>query len=314
MSVGAAPARQRGRASTHHSYLTDSLLIVLNPRTIPACMTQFRWAPLDVAYIRGMGEADAIRATSQLIERGGYDRYLIVADDVIVTDTAIRAVVRASRMNPTHIVTGYCNLDTSSSYVNLTRRPLIGDSPDPAAYDFYCRDELPTNGTIRSGFAGLALTTITRHTAAQLLPLGWYGTGWASDFHLSKRCERLGVPIIAPTGGFVWHVKERWNEPDKDPAKQLRLGNPHVVIQQAGEPPRPLDMSNPTKGGRSMADPKIAEKDITKVNDLGQTVVLVPAGQPIPDDLDLTGTSAEGKQRTTSENKARTSSASKRKR
>lgn len=34
-----------------------------------------------------------------------------------------------------------------------------------------------------------------------------------------------------------------------------------------------------------MAD-KIAKEDITQVNEAGQTVVLVPAGQPIPDDLD----------------------------
>ena len=33
-----------------------------------------------------------------------------------------------------------------------------------------------------------------------------------------------------------------------------------------------------------MAD-KTAQKDITVVNDAGQTVVVVPAGQPIPDDL-----------------------------
>lgn len=31
---------------------------------------------------------------------------------------------------------------------------------------------------------------------------------------------------------------------------------------------------------------KIADKDITGVDHVGRTVVLVPAGRPIPDDLD----------------------------
>lgn len=35
-----------------------------------------------------------------------------------------------------------------------------------------------------------------------------------------------------------------------------------------------------------MAEAKRANKDITIKNRLGQTVVIVPAGQPIPDNLD----------------------------
>lgn len=31
---------------------------------------------------------------------------------------------------------------------------------------------------------------------------------------------------------------------------------------------------------------KIAKKDIVKENEIGQQVVIVPAGQPIPEDLD----------------------------
>lgn len=35
-----------------------------------------------------------------------------------------------------------------------------------------------------------------------------------------------------------------------------------------------------------MADAKVAKDDITVKNNAGQNVVVVPAGQPIPDDLD----------------------------
>lgn len=35
-----------------------------------------------------------------------------------------------------------------------------------------------------------------------------------------------------------------------------------------------------------MAEAKVAQKDIVVENNAGQNVVVVPAGQPVPDDLD----------------------------
>lgn len=46
---------------------------------------------------------------------------------------------------------------------------------------------------------------------------------------------------------------------------------------------------------------KIAERDITQVNALGQTVVVVPKGQPIPADLDVDAKAVQAP----AENKAR---------
>lgn len=50
-----------------------------------------------------------------------------------------------------------------------------------------------------------------------------------------------------------------------------------------------------------VAEKKIAKKDITIQNDLGQTVVVVPAGQPVPDDLDAAKKRAGAIQRTATE-------------
>jgi hypothetical protein len=289
-------------------YLADSLLIVLNPRRIPDCVKPLKTLPIDVAYVQGMALPAALRMSTRIIERGGYKRYILTSDDVIVTPDAVRAVVSASRMNPDKLITGYCNLDTDSPLVNITKRPLAGDIPAVEAYDFYRRDELPQRGLIRTGFAGLGLTCLSETIVGRLLPLGWFGTGWSADFHLSKKCEREGIAIAAPVGGFVWHVKERWNEHDRDPEKQLHIGEPKVVIQRHGrcEPLFPI-----SKEG-AMGE-KIAEKDITETIG-GQTFVRVPKGQPIPDDFDYSGTNAEPeakKQAAPPENKARTSASTK---
>lgn len=308
--------RNRRVSPPSRRYIDDSLLVVMNPRRIPACLEAFQSAPLDVAYVQGMREAEALLTINRIIRASRYDRFLIVSDDVIVTDTAIRAVVAASKLNDHWIVTGFCNLDADSPLVNITRRPLDGDTPHPAAYDFYRRDELPQHGTIRTGFAGLALTCIPQALVGHVLPLGWYGQGWASDFHLSKRLEQAGIQIVAPAQAFVWHVKERWNEPDADPAKRLFITKRgEVAWQRHGLPfmPSPsAPLSSNVNGGTIMGEPKIAEKDITRVNDLGQNVVLVPKGQPIPEDLDLTGSTADTKAREPVEDKAARPAASKR--
>lgn len=315
MGAGATQANLRVSAPAHHRYITDSLMVVMNPRRIPECLQAFEQAPLDVAYVQGFREADALLEINKVLRATDYARYLIVSDDVIVTPDAIQAVVDTSRLNPHQVVTGYCNLDAESPLVNITRRPLSGDLPNPAAYDFYRLDELPAHGTIRTGFAGLALTCLPRPLLPTVLPLGWYGSGWASDFHLSKRLERAGVEIIAPAAGFVWHVKERWNEPDQSPDKRLHIRKCGTVAWQRkgrqSAPSMALITSESLKGGTQSMSEKIAEKDITKVNELGQNVVLVAAGQPIPEDLDLTGSSAETKAKSAApENKARKSSAS----
>jgi hypothetical protein len=41
------------------------------------------------------------------------------------------------------------------------------------------------------------------------------------------------------------------------------------------------------KEGRSVADRKIQKEDLVVENNVGQRVVLVPAGQPVPDDAEL---------------------------
>ncbi len=202
-------------------------------------MGAFEAAPLDVAYIQGAREAQALPEVTRLMQAGGYDRYLIVADDVIVTPEAIQAVVDLSREQPTSIVTGYCNLDAESTLVNITRTYLKGDEPVVEAYDFYDVSELDVDSDwVCSGFAGFALTCIPAVLVDRVAPLGWFGDdGYASDFHLSKRLERAGIPIIAPVAGFVHHVKERWNQPDKAHTKRLRIDGLRVVRQSRMEQP-----------------------------------------------------------------------------
>jgi len=276
-------------------------------------MLPLQQMPCDVLYVRGMRLDKAVAATSETIEAGDYARYVIVADDCVVGEDALRLVVETSRKLPGTVVTGYCNLDVDSELVNITRSPLKGDTPTADAYDFYRLDELEAaTGTVYTGFAGMALTCIPREVAPLVTPMGWFQSGqsaYSSDFHLSKRLERAGIPIVAPVGAFVYHVKERWNTPDRAIDKRLHIGAGELVMQRAAA--RREAQTATRQEGDTMSE-KIAEKDITRRNELGQTVVLVHAGMPIPDGLDLTGSSADVKAVSAPpENKARSRSKTK---
>jgi hypothetical protein len=63
-----------------------------------------------------------------------------------------------------------------------------------------------------------------------------------------------------------------------------------------------LASSKTLMGDAPVMTDKIAKEDITEVNENGQTVVVVPAGMPIPEGVDVPKTKA------TTEDKARRSS------
>lgn len=209
----------------------------MNPRRITECVASLRHAPMDTAYIRGMNLPQATEAINAIIAGNldRYDRFILTSDDVIVTGPALDAVAELSRQNPDKVTTGYCNLDAESPLVNITSTPIRGDVPTVEGYDFYRLDELPLRGPIPTGFTGMALTCLPAGIAAMMLPLGCYfnpaGTGYSSDFHLSRRVLDAGIEIVAAAEGFVYHVKETWNQTDVDPRKRLHLGNPEIVWQ-----------------------------------------------------------------------------------
>jgi hypothetical protein len=49
-------------------------------------------------------------------------------------------------------------------------------------------------------------------------------TGGQMDYDLCYRLAQTGIPIVAPVGAYVHHVKERWCHMDRNPEKRLLVG------------------------------------------------------------------------------------------
>jgi hypothetical protein len=207
--------------------MTRALVMVTNPRTIPECIQSFKDLTTDVGWVSGFTQSGVMAPMAQLIEDTDYDVYLSCADDCIVSQEAVDAVV--ALLDAGHpVATGWCRLDRTHEYVNLTTEPIRGDRPTVNAYSWWRYDDVMAwpDEEVPTHFMGMSLTAMPRELW-QRYPyrvFGHDGPGYSSDFNLSMRLRNDGVPMIAAKSGFVDHVKETWNHGDKDPAKRLRIG------------------------------------------------------------------------------------------
>lgn len=209
------------------------LLVVLNPRKIPECMAAIKGLDIDLVYLRNMTEAQIAINWGAYIERySKYNRWILVGDDCIPRQHALDAVLAIHDAGHP-VVTGWSNLSAEDWRSNLTKSPLIGDHPTTGAYDLYTCEEVFgwRDPIVPTSLTGFTLACATREFWAAY-PFAVYGghPGYGSDFHFSKRLEYDNIPIVAAREGFCYHVKERWNQGDRDERKRLYIG-----IEQAGE-------------------------------------------------------------------------------
>ena len=208
-------------------------LFVLNPRRIEECLDSIRALDIDRIWLTGFAEWELVDAVASVVAEETHDRYLMVSDDCIVSQEALDAVL--ALLDAGHqVVTGWCRLDSQSDLVNLTVGPVRGDRPAVDAYTFRTRDEVLAHPTedVPTGFAGWALTGMSRELW-QRYPFRVFGAergGYGSDFHLSMRLRDHNVPIVAARDGEIEHVKEVWNRADRDPRKQLHIGDPREIV------------------------------------------------------------------------------------
>lgn len=203
------------------------LLVVLNPRKIEDCVQSLRELDLDVLWLQNMTEANIADNWDVLLERyGDYDRWILAGDDMIARQHALDAVL-SLHDEGYPVVTGWSNIAHSDLRANLTKTPLVGDVPTVGAYDLYHCEEVfghpsPAVKTWLTGFT-LCCASVDMWRA---YPFSVYGghPGYGSDFSFSKRLELDGIPIIAAREGFCWHVKENWNQVDRDERKRSYVG------------------------------------------------------------------------------------------
>lgn len=193
-----------------------------------------------------------------------YTHVVLLSDDTVPTQEVLDLVLVVARtgyelkLQTRQVVTGFCNLDSHLPFVNLTKRPFRNLSQSVAAdFDFFTREEIdtykdpPLNFTplggeivkiditldgpslepipvvVRSWFAGACLTCMPTYLWERypFQVLGGPGhPGYSSDWCLSTRLQRDGVPIVAPKGAFIRHAKEEWNQRDRAPEKRLLIG------------------------------------------------------------------------------------------
>lgn len=209
------------------------LLVILNPRVIDECMAAFKKLDIDLLWLRNYSEKGVEDRWPVLLDQyGDYDRWIIAGDDSICRQHAVDAVLALSDEGHP-IVTGWSNLASEDMRSNLCKSPLRGDYPTTLSYDLYSCAEV---FTWREPWLPTTLTGYTLAAASvdfwREYPFKVYGgePGYGSDYHLSKRLEYDGIPIVAARDAFCWHVKERWSQTDQEPRKRLLVG-----IEPSGE-------------------------------------------------------------------------------
>lgn len=208
------------------------LLVILNPRRIGECLAAFAGLDIDKLWVRNMTEPQIQEHWPQILDRAmHHDRLLVVSDDGVVRPHALQAV--RELLDDGHpVVTGYSNLSSEDFRVNLTKGPLRTDVPTVEAYDLYTLAEVLEHPTavVPTWFAGMCLTGMSVGLWERY-PFRVTRNGAQSDFSLAKRLEADRVPIVAAREGFVWHVKERWNDFDREPRKRLFVsGEPAGLV------------------------------------------------------------------------------------
>jgi hypothetical protein len=200
-----------------------SLLMILNPRRIPDCMTAIEALDIDKCWFSAMTEVDLIPHLNQMIQDTNYDRYLIVSDDCIPTQSALDKVLWLHDTYDT-VSTGYCNLDATSLYVNLTRNVLPEPPPQVESYDLLLQGEVDKESDpFHTTFSGFVFTCMRRAEWLQY-PMMVSEAGAQTDYTLSYRLQQSGIKIITHKDTFVYHVKETWNTHDKAREKRMMIG------------------------------------------------------------------------------------------
>ena len=184
-------------------------LIVLNPREIEVCMSSIRSLNIDKVYFRAFDEPNLCGPINTFIRKNDYDNYLVISDDVIVTNEALSLVTDLLERH--EAATGYCLVSQEDDFVNVTRAPLAKRQgfqygPILSDYEFYYKREVELfqNPIFVTWFGGWCLTGFSKKVWVSnrftVMPSGRQ-SDYATCFNYSKKlyCHR---------DAYVEHLKE----------------------------------------------------------------------------------------------------------
>ena len=94
------------------------ILMVLQPRAIPEAIESLNTLDIEKVWFRGYTEMELETVLNDFIKDTDYDYYWIIADDVVVDNKPLE--VLRPKLYEGEVVTGYCKLNQSSEFVNLS--------------------------------------------------------------------------------------------------------------------------------------------------------------------------------------------------
>jgi len=213
-------------------------LVILNARNL----VQFHGAVSELdtpkLWLTGYTEAElADGVFDSAISDTPYDFYVVVSDDAIVRQHALSGVLEALEEGAP-VATGYSQRTHSDWVVNVTSGPLRTKHPSAESYDFRLYKEVVSwpEPLVPTWFTGMSLTGMSREMW-QKYPFGCFTngqeSGYASDFHLSRRLQDHKVPIVAVREAFCYHWRTEWQHTNNPEDEVPFVGSvvPSVILE-----------------------------------------------------------------------------------
>lgn len=122
----------------------ESCLMIMNPRDIPECILSLKSLPIDKVWFRGYTEPQLEPIIHKFISDTKYKYYILVSDDVIVTQNALENLIEYQ--NQYSVITGWCNIYPVEAWskkiplANLELKPI--ENERTTTY-FRVRDNIP---------------------------------------------------------------------------------------------------------------------------------------------------------------------------
>jgi hypothetical protein len=192
--------------------MNRDVLLVMNCRSIPECLRSYdALEGVDKAFATGYTETGLEQAFEKFIGETDYGNYIFISDDVVANQDTLDRVLHGLDKFP--IVTGYCNIDPESPFVNLSAQPL--QKTWPATVDDYhfmpkVFADYNDEPFFQTWFAGLCMTGLSREMVLKFPFRCFKGPGkqegWGSDYNLSWRLQQHSEEIRAARGAFCKHL------------------------------------------------------------------------------------------------------------
>lgn len=237
--------------------------MVMHAREIPECLLSLRALKIDKVWFRGFTEKQLETEIRRFVEKTDYERYILVSDDVIVTQQALDNLLE--KQGAGSVVTGWCNIfpgqeiaalefqpvtqPRTLTYINIisrtpkfflpTLRFAYHHTPIKRLMNWILYKHFPKLDYVWSQptlfetfFVQWALTSMTREIW-QKFPFHYPTSDYArngSDAYESIVLYQAGVKMLCARDSFIYHLATKRNFiVGKVKPEVVFEGDPHMM-------------------------------------------------------------------------------------